>query len=196
MKIINLLYIDDEPDITISEYLDTYVSDKSNIIYKELTFKNNDTYETLINNIEVKKADVIIIDLRLFENSNVITKFSGEEFKMILKKIFPYKEVLVVTQNYIKDGMGTLSKFDSKTALNKKNFYDLSWRPKIEEMIENVLIFYNLSSEMNLNQGIDKNLVNEIYKSLEGSSEYSCLTKDDIDKLIISFETLRKKYHE
>lgn len=99
MEIINLVYIDDNPDTTLDKYLDSEYKNPDFIInYSDIIFNPQDGYEILLKNNTVQSANVILIDSKLFENSNAnIGKFSGEEFKIVLKKYFPFIEVIIVT---------------------------------------------------------------------------------------------------
>jgi len=102
METLKLLYIDDHPETSLSKYLDKYKSPSCEIEYSDIEFKPDEGYESLINNSDVKSANIIFIDSKLFENRNAIAgKFTGEEFKIILKKYFPFIEVIVITQNEI-----------------------------------------------------------------------------------------------
>ena len=99
---IKLVYIDDDRDEAISAYLeDDYQNEEYDVEYREIRFEDDNDYETLLDSPEVVSANVILIDSRLFENDNIRCKgkFSGEEFRMILRKVFPFIEVLVISQN-------------------------------------------------------------------------------------------------
>ena len=101
MDKIIITYIDDRHDEILSKYLDKeYKNSNYEIIYEELLFKQSEGYESLINNPKVVQSNIIIIDSRLFENAKVgEAKFTGEEFKIILRKYYPFIEVIVITQN-------------------------------------------------------------------------------------------------
>ena len=102
MEILKILYIDDNPEPSLSKYLDKYKNSSCDIEYSDIKFNPDEGYESLINNAEVKSANIIFIDSKLFENRTAIAgKFTGEEFKIILKKYFPFIEVIVITQNDI-----------------------------------------------------------------------------------------------
>lgn len=95
METLKLLYIDDHPETSLSKYLDKYKSPSCEIEYSDIEFKPDEGYESLINNSDVKSANIIFIDSKLFENRNAIAgKFTGEEFKIILKKYFPYNGLI------------------------------------------------------------------------------------------------------
>ena len=97
MEEYNLLYIDDDIDSQLSEYLDKDLKNalQSDIVLNisEHEFKPAEGYKSLLENPQVATANIILIDSRLFENNSATDgKFSGEEFKIILKKQFPFIE--------------------------------------------------------------------------------------------------------
>lgn len=191
MEGISLIYIDDNIDPNITYYfVEIFNSEIAKIKFDEIEFTVETGYEELISNDKVKEADVIIIDSRLFENGRVMAdKFTGEEFKIILKKVFPYKEVVVITQNEIEECSGVIPKFNSKD-INQIEYYNSVWKPVLEEAIKEVLVFRKLSRKLLINQSIERVLVEQIMDSIEGSSEYQKLTTEDIDRLIEKFEEL------
>ena len=117
MEQYNLLYIDDNIDAQLSEYLDTDLrsafQDDIVLNVSEHEFKPAEGYKSLLIKQEVVTANIILIDSRLFENSSANDgKFSGEEFKVILRKQFPFIEVIVITQNGEDESVKTIAKFD------------------------------------------------------------------------------------
>lgn len=72
METINLVYIDDTPDIDLSRYLDNlhqyYTSNGFAFEYYEIPFDNQKDYSSLLKDMRVQTANIIIIDSRLFEN--------------------------------------------------------------------------------------------------------------------------------
>ena len=101
MEKYSLVYIDDNPETALTRYLDEeFRSDNYEIICSEIIFKPEDGYESLLSDQRVSSANIILIDSWLFENRTAANfKFTGEEFKLILKKLFPFIEVIVITQN-------------------------------------------------------------------------------------------------
>ena len=98
MENLKIIYIDDYPETSLSKYLDKYKNSSCNVESLDIKFNPDAGYESLINNPDVKSANIIFIDSKLFENRTAIAgKFTGEEFKIILKKYFPFIEVIVIT---------------------------------------------------------------------------------------------------
>lgn len=192
-EIINLVYIDDERDEAISAYLeDGYRNDKYDVRYQEVEFDVQKGYEGLLDSPEVAAANVILIDSKLFEKNNVECKgkFSGEEFRMILRKIFPFIEVVVISQNGENRDYEIIPKYRSGSSETSDKYYERVLKEKIDASIERVITFRNISKKLENNKEIEKFLVEKTMDSLNGINNYDGLTKDDIDNLIDAFKSL------
>lgn len=190
---INLVYIDDDRDEAISAYLgEDYQSDNYNIEYQEIEFKGDKGYERLLDSPVVASANVILIDSRLFENDSIKCKgkFSGEEFRMILRKVFPFIEVLVISQNGENKNFEIIPKYRSGSSETSKEYYERVLKNKIDESIKRVITFRNISKKLEGNKGIEKFLIEKAVDSLNGIKVYEDLSKEDIDKLISAFQSL------
>ena len=190
---INLVYIDDDRDEAISAYLEEdYQNDTYDVEYQEIQFEGDKGYESLLDSPEVASANVILIDSRLFENDNIKCKgkFSGEEFRMILRKVFPFIEVLVISQNGENKDFEIIPKYRSGSSRTPKEYYDGVLKNKIDESIKRVITFRNISKKLESNKGIEKFLVEKAVDSLNGINDYEDLSKEDIDKLIAAFQSM------
>lgn len=190
---INLVYIDDDRDEAISAYLEEdYYNDNYDLEYREIGFEGEKGYESLLDSPEVASANVILIDSRLFENDSIKCKgkFSGEEFRMILRKVFPFIEVLVISQNGENKDFEIIPKYRSGNSETPKEYYDRVLKNKIDESIKRVITFRNISKKLESNKGIEKYLVERVVDSLNGINDYEDLSKDDIDKLISAFQSM------
>lgn len=198
MNEIRILYIDDELDTELSKYLDNYENCKCNIInLPNIIFEPAKGYQSLLNNDNVRNANIIFIDSRLFENSTASSeKFSGEEFKIILKKLFPYIEVIVITQNPIDDGILTINKYKHNKEINAFDFYAKEISEPIEKAITNIIEMRIISEKIKQNYNIDEMIVDKVINTLNGSNEYDDLRKEDIDSLVRSFKELQDKYDD
>lgn len=198
MDEIKIVYVDDELDHSISKYLaKEYKHETFKEQYDEISFKSADGYDSLINNHLIKEANIILIDSKLFENDRVSSgKFSGEEFKMILKKIYPFIEVIVITQNELADDYGTVSKYRGDSDGTPQQYYSIKLKSVLDEAIKNINIYRNIANKLKLNDGIDKVLIEKIMSSLEGSSKYEELTTKDIDDIIIAFKEIQRSIDE
>lgn len=190
---INLVYIDDDRDEAISAYLEEdYKSDKYDVEYYEIEFEGDKGYESLLDSPEVASANVILIDSRLFENDRIQNKgkFSGEEFRMILRKVFPFIEVLVISQNGENKDFEIIPKYRSGSSETSTEYYDRVLKNKIDECIRRVITFRNISKKFENNKEIEKFLVEKAVDSLNGINDYEDLSKEDIDKLIAAFQSM------
>lgn len=190
---INLIYIDDDRDEAISAYLeDGYRNDTYDVAYQEIEFEGDKGYESLLDSPEVASANVILIDSRLFENDSIKCKgkFSGEEFRMILRKIFPFIEVLVISQNGENTDFDIIPKYRSGSSETSKEYYERVLKNKIDESIKRVVTFRNISRKLENNKGIEKFLVEKAVDSLNGINDYEDLSKEDVDKLIAAFQSI------
>lgn len=190
---INLVYIDDDRDEAISAYLEEdYQSDNYDVEYQEIEFEGDKGYESLLDSPEVASANVILIDSRLFENDSIKCKgkFSGEEFRMILRKVFPFIEVLVISQNGENRDFEIIPKYRSGSSETSKEYYDRVLKDKIDESIKRVITFRNISKKLENNKGIEKFLVEKTVDSLNGINDYEDLSKEDIDTLIAAFQSM------
>lgn len=195
---INILYVDDNTDPYISQYLlDEYKHENASVVYNELKFEPSDTYESMLSNTLVRSADIVIIDSVLFENSKLSNeKLSGEEFGVILRNIFPYKEFIVVTQNEPNDEFKIIKKYDTSSKISKEDFFEQVWRPHLDKAIKNILLVHKIVTRIQEKNYIEKYLFEEIRQSLSGEVGYQKLTVEDIDKLVEAFENVRKVYED
>lgn len=195
MERISILYIDDSPESGLGRYLgEEYTNEDFEINYSDIIFNPNDGYENLIRNRLVQSANIIFIDSKLFENRNVIGgKFTGEEFKIILKKYFPFIEVIVITQNEADSALETISKYDSRSGKTATEYYSEKLPDYIERAIHNIVVYRNLAKILANNTSWESILKEKIVNSLQGIGTYDELTKEDIDQLIVAFKEIQEK---
>lgn len=198
MQLITMIYVDDKIDLFVSKYLKEYSNDKANYEYLELKFESNYSYENLLNSEEIKKSDILFLDSMLFENSTVRdNKISGEELGLIIKKIFPFKEIIVITQYQEKMEYSTLKKYNSSTYNCDSNlFFNDNWNKVIEKATENIILNRNILKNISSKKYVEKFLFEKMENSINGVLDYDNLTKVDIDNLINAFEEMRKLYEQ
>lgn len=196
MDKIRIVYIDDNVDVYLSEYLEKEYN-HDNFLYKEISFNSEDGYDCLIDDPRIKEANIVIIDSKLFENDRAVNgKFTGEEFKMILKKIFPFIEVIVITQNELDEDYGTLSKYRGDCGDTFQKYYAMNLKAVLDDSIKNINVYRNIVNKLKNNDGIDKVLIEKITSSLEGLSQYDELTTRDIDNIINAFKEIQEEVDE
>lgn len=192
---INILYIDDQKDPFITNYLmEEYKYKNFEIIYNEVTFSSDTNYEELLNDEKVKEANIIVIDSSLFKEDSVNNIFTGEEFKIILKKYFPYIEVVIVSQINEKSKYGIVEKFKAskQVDIDANEYYNKKLKPLLDSSIEDIAILRNILEKLNKNETINQILKEKIENSMNGIIEYNDFTSKDIDDLIEEFKKLEK----
>lgn len=200
MRKMKIVYIDDHFDTEISKYMhDVYCrfpwSDKIEKEYAEVPFEYSKGYESLLNNATVREANIILIDNRLFEQSNAGTgKFSGKQFKLILRKLFPFVEVLIITQDEGMTGYKIIHKFSGRHGESSNEYYNQILKPELDASIKEVLGFEELAEELKSSEDVEKALVEKVLLSLQGENSYDDLKKTDIDNLIKVFRELKEGY--
>ena len=74
----NIVYIDDSPDLFISRYMAEMsiksqpVSGVEKIEFNEIIFDDDENFEDLLKNKKVIEANILIVDERLFEDQSAI----------------------------------------------------------------------------------------------------------------------------
>lgn len=196
METIKLLYVDDNTDPYISQYLyEEYGYEGVSIEYLQRPFEPEDTYESLLSDRDVHFADIIIIDSMLFENANLSNqKLAGEEFEIILRKVFPFKEVIVVTQNDVDEECRVIKKFDTSSGNSSKDFFEKEWKPVLDKAVERVKLYRKLLKRIEEKNYVEKYFFEEIQQSLQGESGYDKLTVADVDRLIAAFKEIKREY--
>lgn len=193
METIKLVYIDDTPDIDLSRYLDCYSSKDYQFESKEIEFDPTQDYNSLLSNPEVQTANIIVIDSRLFENKTVKGgKFTGEEFKLVLQKFFPFIEVIVITQNESNPELHMVSKYVKNSEQAGVDYYAEVMPRYIQASVEKIKQYRILADKINHNDSWESLLKEKVLGTLNGTQAYDALTKEDIDTLICAFKEIRK----
>ena len=109
---------------------------------------------------------------------------------MILRKIYPFIEVLVISQNGENKDFDIIPKYRSGGSEKSGEYYDRVLKGKIDESIQKVITFRNISKKLEGNKGIEKFLIERTVDSLNGISDYNELSKEDIDQLITAFQSI------
>lgn len=195
---ITILYIDDKLDSNISKYLHE-VMEVEGYKINEMIFSITENLESIINSNELKSADIVLIDSKLFEEEASEEFFNGEEVKTIIRKNYPYKEVFVITQNELNDNIQWIPKYNCQ----EENFLDFS---RIKEHYDSVLKQRIDSSSANIREyryiigkTHSEKLKNEfehLNRILNSEIEYEDMSKDDIDRLINEFKEINKLLNE
>ena len=203
-KKINIVYIDDNSDEILSQYMTKeYCAtpfqqpDITQIekVYKEVRFCGDEGYEALLQNVTVKAANVILIDNHLFEERTIGTgRFSGKQFKIILRKILPYVEVIIITQDETLAGENVIRKFSGRHGEDATQYYQKNLAPCLDRAIKEVLDFEDLADDLIQSKDVEKLLIDKVLNSIQGDDSYDALSKSDIDNLICSFREIKDAY--
>ena len=200
---IKICYVDDNLDPFLVGYLDKYVCNSSDYKYVEYEVSPSLSYNDLLTNERINESDILIIDSRLFEEveytENTLT---GEELRFIIRKVFPYKEVLVISQNDTNE-YDIESKFkpsspsaDSSFEMYEKEanqFYTEKLLPKIIDSRKSIEATKNILDRISNKGYMSSMLLEQIRDTIDGDNIYTELSKEDIDSLIDSFTKLRKE---
>lgn len=194
MEKYSLVYIDDNPETALTRYLDEeFQSDNYEIVCSEIIFKPEDGYESLLSDQRVSSANIILIDSWLFENRTAAdVKFTGEEFKLILKKLLPFIEVIVITQNGTDSEIRKIAKYDKSLAGSASEYYSSKLPKIINEAVADIKQYRLLADLVRKNDTWEDVLKDKVIATLKGTNTYDKLTKDDVDSLILAFKEMQE----
>ncbi len=200
---INICYIDDRIDFMLDKYLDEYCKkqNKDNkydyqLEFVDYEFKFNDSYKTLLNNNLINQANIIVIDSRLFENENSnLSKFTGEQFKIILRQVLPFIKTIVISQNDSKSDSLTIRKFQStNNAQTSNDYYNEFLEPILNESIIATIEEYKVLNQLSQENEVDSVLIGTIQNTISGIRDTALFEKKDLDNLIKLFNEVKVKY--
>lgn len=191
---IRIVYVDDAPETELSRYLSDYKNDSCIIKHEDITFSSDDNYDTLLGKQAIQTANILLIDSALFKNRSMGNgRFTGEEFKLILRKKFPFMEVFVVTQNDIDEGYVKIPKYNSRNnEESARDYYEKILPPILDGGVKSILDYRKIVEDMRNNNSIETVLVEKISNSLDGISNYEALTKEDIDEMVSVFREVQE----
>lgn len=194
----SLVYIDDTPDASLTRYLDKdFCHDNYEIVCSEITYNPEEGYASLLTDPKVRGANIILVDSWLFENRTATGgKFTGEEFKLILKKLFPFIEVIVITQNDATGEINKIAKYDRSCGQTATEYYSSVLPRSISAAVANIKQYWLLSELVKQNDIWEDVLKNKVIAALTGTSTYDELTKTDVDNLISAFKEIQESLNE
>jgi len=202
MSEIKIVYIDDNIDDVVSKYLKTvyctenYLENSNEYVkkYVEVIFDENLNYESLLNDTRIRSANVLLIDNKLYESRSAGSgRLTGRQFKILLRRFFPFIETLIITQDETLIGENIVHKFSGTNISKSDAYYTENLGKKIDISIKEVLEYEKLSKELDNNTDVDTLLIEKVRLSLRGDDSYNELSKADVDNLIESFKELKDK---
>lgn len=132
----------------------------------------------------------------MFENRTATKeKFTGEEFQLVLKKFFPFIEVVVITQNGIDGEIRKIAKYDKTLGNSAVEYYSLKLPDIINTAVANIRQYWLLADLIKNNDSWEDVLKDKIMATLKGTNTYDMLTKADIDKLVSAFKEIQESLH-
>ena len=192
---IEIIYVDDRIDLQLTDYLNKYVGDcnkKSNNIvigYNEVEFKQDYTYDSLINNETFRRCDIAIIDSKLYENTNAKGHaYTGEDFKLLVRNLSPYIDIIVITQNEVSENSATIRKSHGNE--DSKKHYDSELKPLLDYSIKCCTEYKFKLDELKTKGQTDKAILDRISDLINHEDTYN-LTEKDVDEIIKLFNEIK-----
>lgn len=186
----NLLYLDDNIDILLEKYLVNFCIDNK-LNYAHYLFEgDNVSFIELITSEELKQSNILILDSFLFEaNHGNDKRFTGEDLYLILKKIYPYIEVIVVSNKPIDQEIGDIikrkySRGRNHTDKSTAEHYDKHLKPHLKNAVDSLITLSYIKEKISKSSTFDSVLIDKINNSFQGVDDYDELQKKDIDDLI------------
>ena len=192
----NILYIDDSIDPVLDKYLGELAEEIEGASFSDMEFDPTEGIPKLINEEKVRKANIIVIDSRLFENRNAEEKYSGEEVSVCLRRVFPFLEVIVVSQNALDERIDYVTKISGRTVEEAYMRYNEKLRSKIIDADNRVKQYQMLYEKINGNSNWEASVKEDIKRMMDGDFEYNNLSKTDIDSLIEAFKRVEESINE
>ena len=113
---------------------------------------------------------------------------------IILRKILPYVEVIIITQDETLAGENVIRKFSGRHGEDATQYYQENLAPCLDRAIKEVLDFEDLADDLIQSKDVEKLLIDKVLNSLQGDDSYDALSKSDIDNLICSFREIKDAY--
>ncbi|MDU5336588.1 hypothetical protein [Enterococcus sp.] len=199
---IKLLYIDDQVEDALSEYLENLEYRIPNLKTQDREFESKTNYLDLLGCSDLTESNILLIDSRLFEESDLDLqeRFTGEEFKLIIKKEYPFIEVLIISQNPDCLNLGFIPKFNSRlqrhSEINAEKHYDKVLLTEIKKAMLKVKQNQKILDKLKNNETLDENVRDMIDNSVHGIDEYKTMNSEDIDKLVAGFKKIEELLEE
>lgn len=163
------------------------------IKFSTYKFTPEDNYKTLLENEFVKNSNIIVIDSALFENEDSpLSKFTGEQFKIILRQLLPFIKTIVISQNGGKKDSSTVEKW--KGDGDSKLYYHEKLLPILSRCIFVTLEEQKILHQLSKDEVFDEFLVDTIKNTALGIIDTALFEKKDLDELISLFNEVKHHY--
>lgn len=194
---INVLYIDDKIDEMLSKHMVSWSKTEYNYKgysinkkYEEIKFDEKKEYDQLLTGTKISSANIILIDNRLYEERTTKGKFSGKQFKAIIKKLYPFIEVVIITQDKHTQENNIVLKY-SEGDIDSDTYYKKNLDKYLNNAMQEIIDYVEIIEEIKTNSEIDKYIKDKISSSIAGENIYDELRKSDIDNLIAKFKEFK-----
>ena len=197
-----VVYVDNNPEIMLARYLNDKAISDGTFSFASVIYKPESGYKSLLENDLIKKADVLLLDNRLFEERDGYPRLEGVEIRVFFNLIFPYKKILIVTQ-YDDEDFNNLDYIVHKysDAPGRDNsessifeFYDFQLREKLCNSILDIKYTWSLIEKIKESDifKTDKVLIEDMIDVANNTvPHYGRLTSEDINKFVEVIKSIR-----
>lgn len=197
-----VVYVDNDPEIMLARYLDDKASECRTFKFRTVTYYPESGYKSLLNNDLVKKADILLLDNRLFAETDGYPCLEGVEIKVFLNLIFPYKKILIVTQ-YDEREFNNLEyivhKYSDEPGRDNSeasifNFYDENLEKILSKYIAEIRYTWHLIDKIKTSDIFkdDKVLIEDMIDVSNNTiPHYGRLTSEDITRFIKAIMSIK-----
>jgi len=199
MNEIKITYVDAAPDMYISHYLaqvNIALGEDVNAIVQEIAFDGADNMMQLIQNEDVQRANIVLLDSDLFKNNKEEKRVVGEQVVLLLKKINPFIKVIVISQRGDLQHVGVVAKFKSEQQEAYEEataYYGEHLLPRLETAVRSIMKYRTIRRDVDESDET-KVLLDQIDGLMHGNVSYSNVRQADIDKLILQVKNLEESY--
>lgn len=183
---IKICYVDDEHD----NYLSSFLSNIDWCEYSDINVDENDDFESLLNKISLSQCNIVLLDSKLYKESNASSKITGQELELLLADKLPFMFSIVVSQNEDTNKLNYIMKYKT-TKKPGANYFDES-KEYYNRTLLPILIFAknkinrgrdSFTNELEKEDTIDKLMLENIKDIINVKNRIS-ITKEDVDKIV------------
>lgn len=204
MKVV-VTYVDDEIDPLLSKYLGQRLQadmhemlrgESVQIEYREVTYVSDKGYQGLLGDGRLRASNIVLLDSKLFKLDAAKADLpTGEVVALLMRRYLPFVETFIITsyKEELPASCQVLAKYDhSKNAdVAPSEYYSSLLRGPISRAICSLKVIRHAEAEMR-SGSVEGPVREKVENSIHGISHFDELTTADVDRLIISFEELKK----
>lgn len=204
MKVV-VTYVDDEIEPLLSKYLsqrlqadvrEMLCDESVRVEYGEVTYASDGGYQGLLSDERLRTSNIALLDSKLFKLDAAKADLpTGEVVALLMRRYLPFVETFIITsyKEELPASCQVLAKYDhSKNANVAPNeYYSSLLRGPISRAICSLKVIKHAEAEMR-NGSVEGPVREKVENSIHGISHFDELTTVDVDRLIASFEELKK----